>query len=234
MIVVAAALFLFFLGSGDGPPYVSNSRGDMGAGVLYDTLQRLGFNVGRSRQPLTTRSNLQDAYIIIEPRSPWISEEMARHILEWVYAGGRLIYLQNSRTHFEGLLAGTGQDVYGLRLFGHGLGYVLTGSSYPLTNRALAEDSTGGHGVFVTLAGWDARRVRFADYYHGFSAEPTLIGRLPFVVQIFLAQAVIFALVLIWFLGKRFGAAITYHEAVEREENEHLKAIARLIYRRTK
>ena len=230
VIVLAAALLLMFVGGGDGPPFVSNSRGNMGAGVLYDTLQRLGFNVGRSVRPLTTRTDIFDTYIIIEPRSPWISEEMAKNILEWVYAGGRLIYLQNNRFLFEQLLGGGSRYVYGFSLFAHGRGEVLTGSSYPITNRNLADNSAGGHGIFVTLTGWNVERVRFADYYHGFHAETTLVGNLPLVVQLFLIQSAIFAAALIWHLGKRFGAVVPYYRIIEREENEYLRSLARLYY----
>ena len=229
VIVIAASVFLLVMGGNDGPPYVSTSRGDWGASVLYDTLNKLGFNVSRSQRPLTARTSLADVYIILSPRSPFVNDEMASVMLEWVYRGGRLIYLDNFPT-FERLLEGVGEQVLGFTLFRHGQGEVLTGFARYVANVSLVENSESGHGVFLTLSGWNPDRVRFADYYHGFHAGTTLVGNLPFVVQLFLIQSVIFALALIWYLGKRFGAVMPYHNIIEREENEYLRSLARLYY----
>ena len=230
IIILAAATFLLVMGGNDGPPYVSNSRGDLGASVLYDTLNALGFNVGRSQRPLTTRTSLDDAYIIIRPRSPRVNEEMAEVMLEWVYMGGRLIFLNSYPLMMDRLIDGPGENVHGFTLYRHGQGEVLTGSASSVLNINLAERSQSGHGVFLTLYGWDPQRVRFADYYHGLHAGTTLVGRLPLVVQLFLLQSVIFAIILIWYLGKRFGAVVPYYEIIEREENEYLRSLARLYY----
>ena len=235
IILVAASLFMYFLGSGDGPPYVSNSRGNMGSAVLYDTLSRLGFNVGRSQRPLTARTSTSDVYIIIEPRSPWVTRDMAEVMLDWVYMGGRLIFLQNTlKTHIDCILEcgleRVGEDMSGFTLFIHGQGEVLTGQSRTITNINLANNSAAGHVVFTVLTQWDADRVRFADYYHGFHAETTLVGSLPFVIQLFLLQILIFSFAVIWHLGKRFGAAVPYYTVIEREENEYLRSLARLYF----
>ena len=229
VIILAASGFILVMGGNDGPPYVSSSRGDWGASVLYDTLGQLGFNVGRSQRPLTMRTSLGDAYIILSPRSPFVSEEMAGVMLDWVYMGGRLIYLDNFPT-FERMIRGVGEQVYGFRLFRHGQGEVLTGSARYVTNRSLATNSSLGHGVFLTLDRWEADRVRFADYYHGFHAGRTMVGNLPFIVQLFIIQSVIFAIALIWYLGKRFGSVVPYYKIIEREENEYLRSLARLFY----
>ena len=229
VIALAAAIFLLIMGQNDGPPYVSSSRGDWGVSVLYDTLGLLGFNVGRSQRPLTTRTSLGDAYIILRPRSPFVNDEMAAVMLEWVYMGGRLVYLDNVPT-FEWLLGWEGENVYGFTLFRHGQGEVLTGFAEYVANISLAESSESGHGVFITLYRWDADRVRFADYYHGFHAGTTLVGNLPMVVQLFLMQSVIFAVAVVWYLGKRFGAVVPYYKTVEREENEYLRSLARLYF----
>ena len=232
ILVVAAVTFLSLMGGNDGPPYLSNSRGDRGASVLYDTLSLLEFNVGRSRRPLTTRTSLNDAYIILSPRSPFVDEAMAREMLEWVYMGGRLIFLDSIPT-ISNLLYGEGEQVYEFMLHRHGLGEVLTGRSFYVLNETLASKEplfNGGYAVFSTLTGWNPERVRFADYYHGLHAGTTLVGSLPLVVQLVLIQSVIFALALIWYLGKRFGSVIPYYEIIEREENEYLRSLARLYF----
>ena len=232
VIVIAASIFLLVMGQNDGPPYVSNSRGDWGVSVLYDTLGLLGFNVGRSQSPLTTRSNTGDAYIIISPRSPRVNEEMASAMLEWVYMGGRLIFLSSypilDRLLFQ--LDVPRDEILGYALYRYGQGEVLTGSARPVLNINLADSSQSGHGIFLTLERWNPQRVRFADYYHGFHAGTTLVGSLPLVVQLFLLQAVIFAVALIWYLGKRFGAVVPYFQIIEREENEYLRSLARLYF----
>ena len=231
-IIIAAAVFLLVMGRNDGPAYVSNSRGDLGASVLYDTLGQLGFNVGRSRNPLSTRTSTDDAYIILSPRSPRVNEEMASAMLEWVYMGGRLIYLNSYPIFFLLLyeLAGSGEYIHGYSLYRHGQGEVLVGTARSVVNINLAENSQAGHGIFVTLYRWDPNRVRFADYYHGFQAGTTLVGSLPLVVQLFLIQSVIFAIAVIWYLGKRFGAVVPYYKIIEREENEYLRSLARLYF----
>ena len=231
-IVLAAAMFLLVMGGNDGPPYVSNSRGDRGASVLYDTLGLLGFNVGRSQSPLTMRTSLGDAYIILRPRSPRVNEEMAEVMLEWVYMGGRLIFL-SSYPIFDRLLNqldAPRDDVLGYALYRHGQGEVLTGSASSVLNINLAGGSQSGHGIFLTLDRWSPERVRFADYYHGFHAGTTLVGNLPLVVQLFLLQSAIFAVAIIWYLGKRFVSVVPYYKIIEREENEYLRSLARLFY----
>ena len=146
--------------------------------------------------------------------------------------GGRLIYLDSLPT-LTNLLDGESEQVFEFRLHRHGQGEVLTGRSWYVLNAPLAKKNplhNGGNGVFLTLYGWDPERVRFADYYHGFHAETTLVGSLPLVVQLFLLQTVIFAVALIWYLGKRFGSVIPYYEIIEREENEYLRSLARLYF----
>ena len=229
VIIISAAVFLLNMGQNDGPFFVSSSRGDWGTNVLYDTLNLLNFNVGRSQRPLTTRTSLGDAYIILSPRSPFVSEEMAEVMIEWVYLGGRLIFL-DSFPYLERFVDGIGEDVLGFRLFRHGQGELLTGRARHVANISLAENSALGHGVFLTLYRWNPDRVRFGDYYHGFHAGTTLVGNLPLVVQLFLMQSVIFAAAIIWYLGKRFGAVVPYYDIIERDENEYLRSLARLFF----
>jgi len=46
--------------------------------------------------------------------------------------------------------------------------------------------------------------------------------------QLFTYQLAIIAALIIWRLGKRFGEPIPFYEEIEREENEHIKALANL------
>ena len=232
-IVLIAAVFLFFLGRGDGPAYLSTSRGDFGASVLYDTLRHMGFPVGASHRPLTARTDLGDAYLIIAPRSPHVTMEMAEAMLEWVYGGGRLIFLDGgvSGRIMDSILTGPGDVREGFILYRHGSGEVLRGGARQVSNRSLANDPGPGRVIYETISDWDAERVRFGDFYHGAHAPETMLGGLPFIVQLVLLQLSFAAAAAIWHLGKRFGKPIPLYEEAEREENEYLRALARLYYK---
>ena len=78
------------------------------------------------------------------------------------------------------------------------------------------------------LDAWQADRIWFAEYYHGYRTRETLVTQLPDVVKYATAQLVLITFVMVGWLGKRFGKPVPYYEEIEREENEHIKALAKL------
>jgi len=228
ILVVLAIGIAYFFDTGDGTPYTSSSTGELGASLLYDTLRHMGYGVRVSYRPLTTEISANDVFIIIQPRTPQVCHCMAEEMREWVRGGGRLIYLCNKDTHFTPY----GHDIGDFRLNRLGKGEIISGRATPVTNRSLMDDYTAGEAIQTTLKRWNAEReignIFFAEYYHGFRTPETFVGRLPLVIRLLLAQMIILAIISVWYLGKRFGNPVPYYEEVEREENEYVRALAKL------
>jgi hypothetical protein len=194
----------------------------------------MDYPVRVSYRPLTRETRTDVVYIIIQPQSPRITEQIAKDMLEWVENGGRLIFLCNSFPFgiFDELLEMRGNHSGSLRVYRHGRGELITGRAREITNAELMENHATGEMIQTTLSRWNSERrvenIFFAEYYHGIHIPETMVARLPLVIRLILAQIVILAIILVWHLGKRFGNAIPYYEEVEREENEYVRALARL------
>ncbi|MCL2841498.1 MAG: DUF4350 domain-containing protein [Defluviitaleaceae bacterium] len=228
LIVVAAILVMLFLGRGDGAAYTVGNTADDGVSLLFDTLQHMNYPVSIERNPLDTRASTNDVFLIIQPAIP-LTNAMLTEMLEWVERGGRLIFLQNwPVTDIEHLIDTPWQSIGGFRLYQLGYGEVLTGGSFSLTNQPLMNNPESGRLIHATLYRWNADRIIFAEYYHGFYLEPNFIGSLPLIIRLLLLQILFASIMLVWHLGKRFGKPMPYYEAVEREENEYVRALARL------
>jgi len=235
-IVLAAAVILSIFGSNDdGAAYVSSSRGVGGTSLLFDTLEHMGYPVAVSNRPLNSRTNTSHVYIIIQPYAPPVNIAMAEEMLSWVEEGGRLIFLQNqSTTIIDYVLDTAGFRVGNLVLYQLGRGEVITGRAFDVTNSSMMVDASTGSMIEEALARWNPDRILFAEYYHGFHATENFIGGLPPIVRLILLQMVLTAAALILHLGKRFGKPITLYEETEREENEYLRALARLYHKSEK
>jgi len=249
LFVVAVALIMVFaereFGQGAGGAFLASSRDEQGVSLLFDTLRHMGYPVSVSNRPVGWRGfsgfYTGDVFIVIQPNSPPVDEARAREMIEWVWRGGRLIFLQNApvgRTIIDEALRAEGffhsWDFRGdgnMVLYHVGHGEVLTGRAFEVLNCHLMDDPAHGRIIEDTLARWDADRIFFAEYYHGFHASDNFIGSLPLIVRLVLFQMGLAAVVLVWHLGKRFGRPIPYYEETEREENEYVRALARLIWR---
>jgi len=231
IIILGAAIFLVLqTDSGDGPPYSPFLTDEPGTSLLFDTLQHMGYPVRMGYAPLTPSRSTEHVHIIIQPFNPPVSNEMAAEILEWVYNGGRLIFLHNNlHNELNRLLPNTPtRTMYGLGYHHHGTGVVITGRAHPVTNRPLIESAAPGAAVHNILSEWNADRIYFIVYYHGFHPPETMFSSLPLVIRLLLIQFGLAVLMLLWHVGKRFGRAIPAFEETEREENEQVRAVARL------
>jgi hypothetical protein len=230
LIIVAAVVIVFTNGNNNGPPYAPSSTSEMGISLFYDTLRQLDYPVRVGYAPLTRDSNTEHAYILVQPTNPMITTELAEEMLEWVRRGGRLVFLFNSGpTAVDRLLAGTRpQQINGFNYYRVGLGSVVTGQSYRITNLRLISDAEPAVQLHGILSRWDAERIVFSAYYHGMHPTETLFSRLPLVIRLVIIQLGIAVLLLLWHLGKRFGKPVPAYEETEREEHEHVRALARL------
>jgi len=230
IILGAAIFFVLQTDNGDGPPYSPFLTDGPGTSLLFDTLRHMGYPVRMGYEPLTRTRNTNHVHVIIQPFNPPVNNEMALEILEWVYNGGRLIFLHNNlQNEFNRLLPNSAtRTVYGLDYHQHGAGVVITGRTHPITNRQLLDDATPGTVIRNVISEWDADRIYFVVYYHGYHPPETIFSSLPLAIRLILIQLGIALLMLLWHVGKRFGRAIPAYEETEREENEQVRAMARL------
>ena len=229
IILLAALVIFFFDDSGDGPPYSAFSTDENGTSLLFDTLRRMNYPVRISYSPLTTNTNIDYVYVIIQPFAPSVNRARAEEILEWVQQGGRLIFLENSApTILDSMIPYTADVMGNLRHYRVGRGEIITGNAYHVANYHLMNSPTTGEIIQANLSRWNADRIWFAEYYHGLHATETFVGGLPLIVRLLLAQMMLVAIVAVWHLGKRFGKPVPYYREVERDENEYVHALARL------
>ena len=96
IIFLALAVIYVFSENSNGIRFTTSNFERDGVSLFYDTLETIGHPVGVSRSPLSLRTNMDHAYIIIQPIHPPMTFAHGEEILEWVENGGRLIFLHNS------------------------------------------------------------------------------------------------------------------------------------------
>jgi len=231
IIVIIAAVVLYVFSSDDsGPEFRASTTGERGVSLLYDTLQYMGYPVGVSRNRVDMRTNINHAYIIIQPSYPlFFDEDIVNEKLEWIRMGGRLIFLQNqNNTAFDIALSNYATNFGSLRLYELGEGMLVTGRANDITNLNLMEEPNTGAILQIIIDIWGADRIMFGEYYHGPRPTDPLFNRMPIIVRLVFVQLALVAVMLVWYLGKRFGNPVVYYEEHEREENEHIHALTRL------
>ena len=229
LCIIVSSIMYFTRDSSDTRPYTAFSTGELGTALFYDSLNLMGYPVRIGRRALTTNTNINDIYIIIEPTKPIVNTEMAKEMLEWVQMGGRLIFMQNahSMSNFESLLFG-GQSKGNITIYNIGLGEVVTIRTRYIQNRGLFDDPSGAVHILSILDEWDGN-IFFAEYYHGYGIEETFFTQLPLVVRLSVIHLFIIAIAIILCVGKRFGKAVPVYQEIERTENEQVKALATLL-----
>jgi hypothetical protein len=239
LFIILSVLVMYLFGSrtNSAPDFSSFSADTHGAGLFFDTLRHMGYPVGVGYRPLTERSDTNHVYIIIQPYDPVVSAEMAREMLEWVQAGGFLIFLHNSGpTIVERMLPPTIREQRSgdFTRYRYGSGQFVAGPAHVVTNRRLLHDPSPAAQLQGILEEWDAGRIWFTAYYHGIRPSETFFSSLPLVVRLVCIQSAVTVLLLLWHLGKRFGKPIPAYTETEREENEQVRALARLFFKTNK
>ncbi|MDR1560029.1 MAG: DUF4350 domain-containing protein [Clostridiales bacterium] len=238
-ICLPLAVFLFAANSqnSDGQSYTSFSTGTDGASLLYDSLKAMGYPVSHGYSLPDPDLSILDIHVFVEPNYYYFATTDLDGVLAWVFKGGRMIYLDSSSFSYidEELYYRLGDPdavSRGYTLYSYGLGEIISGSSDPLLNQALIDDSAPGADFTALLDRWRTSPViRFNESIHGFTDSGNAWYRTPEILKMLTYQIAVVAILILWRLGKRFGRPLPYFEEIEREENEHVKALAN-IYRR--
>lgn len=229
IVILAAVVLHVFSDDYEGPAFVSSTTGERGASLLYDTLRHMGYPARVSRRPLNAFTDTNNAYILIQPNEVHFSQTKAEEMLAWVNSGGRLIFLHNNPfTLFDMLIDSRGTRFGSLMIHELGQGMFIRGSANDIININMMDNADTGVRIHAILSNWSADRIIFAEYYHGTQTAETFFNRLPVIIRLVFVQLVLLAIIIVWHLGKRFGNPIVYYEEQEREENEHVHALARL------
>ena len=204
-----------------------------GAGLLYDTLKAMGYPVSRSYGLLDISVSIYDVYVLIEPNYSYFNVEDINNALDWVFKGGRLIYLESSLFSMADnvmlyRIDNPGYTLGGYKLYSYGLGEIIRGEAKPLLNQSLIEDSAPGNEFAMLLGRWNVSHISFSESIHGFINTGNAWYRMPELLKLLVYQLFIITALVIWRLGKRFGQPVPYYEEIEREENEHIKALANI------
>jgi len=226
IVILGIVVLHFFNNDTQGDSFTATNTGVHGASLFFDTLQHMGYPVSITRRPLTTDTNTTHLYVIIQPAFP-PSSYQTEEILEWVQHGGTLIFLQNSSA-FRNLLPGEGTRVGDIMIHELGQGVVVTSTANQITNNNLMNTADIGIQLHAIISHSNPSRIIFAEYYHTAPAGDNLFSRLPLIVRLVFIQLGLTSLIAIWYLGKRFGNPVPYHDEIEREENEHVHAVTRL------
>ena len=249
LIIIVAVILIVSLGdSGSDTTYSATNFGPHGVSLLYDTLQHIGHPVRTSRTPIDEYTPFNDIYIVIRTNlgNPHIHRNAVYAILDWVQAGGRLIYLEDNTTR-----AGTVMDnvlQYQLPYFSLGgyfrhyrvgMGEIVTGRAQDVANERLMYEPLAGEIIHSTLIRWGgAEHIVFAQYYNyhiqATDAEKTFFETLPLIIQLVIFQLIIATFTTVCYVGRRFGKPIPMYEEIEREENEFVRAQARLYWKTRK
>jgi len=229
IVAIAAVVLFVFNANSDGPIHSAITTGERGVSLLYDTLRHMGYPARISRRPLTASTNTNYVYIIIQPVSPPFDDTKMQALFDWAYAGGRLVFLHNSFFNFMGQLSPEySTQVGNLTVHSIGSGEIVVGRAQHITNLNMMNDHETGTALHSILSRWGAERIFFAEYYHGLHNPGNFFTNLPLIVRLVFVQLILVSIIVVWHIGKRFGNAIPYYQEVEREENEHVRALARL------
>jgi len=228
IVIIAAIVLHSFSSDYEGRPFAAATTGERGASLLYDTLRHMGYPVRVSRRPLTAQTDTNHVYVLIQPIHSLFTQDKSEALLDWVYSGGKLIWLCNCPNDNFVTRLTSGTSFGNLTIFEHGQGVFVNGRSNDITNINMINDHDTGARIHVIISNWDAGRIVFAEYYHNPPASETFFNRLPAIVRLIIVQLGLVSVILVWYLGKRFGNPIAYYEEHEREENEHVHALTRL------
>ena len=227
VIILITAIVLHFSGqiSNDGI-YIASSTGEHGVSLFFDTLQHMGYPVEISRRPVNINSDKNHVNIIIQPQ--YFNASHINDLLEWVRHGGRLIFMSNTPIISEAIISYIGTRFGSLIIYEIGNGILVTGNSLEIINQYLMHSYSTGTLLHSIINHWDADIIFFAEYYHGPRSTQNLFARLPLIIRLIFMQLALVGIMIVWYVGKRFGNAIPYYEEHEREENEHVFALTRL------
>jgi len=209
------------------PNYTIFNYRQTGTSLLFDTLNEMGYSVLPEYEMINENSEIYTPRIVIMPNPNYY---LGTDVLaEYVYNGGRVIYLPNRPDVMTYHISTKGANVIYEKdefiLFEYGLGEILVGPQM-VTNEILLTNKTAGYYIADTLDYWQARNVLINEAVHGYLSEPDFWSAIPVYIKNAIYQFLIMAALIVLYLGKRFGRAVPYYEEIERGENEYLIALA--------
>ena len=233
LVVVAAALLIFIFDRedpGEGAPFLTASTNTRGASLFYDTLAHMGYHVNTIRRPITMNTNTDYVHVIIQPIHFY--QQDGEYLIQWVETGGQLVFLHNGMGNaLSRQIPGTAVERNGLRFYQVGEGTIVTGRANDITNRTLVNNPQHGTQLHQAITSMNPTSIVFVEYYHHPRASENFFNTLPLIVRIIFVQLALVAALGVWHMGKRFGNPVAYYGAHEREENEHVHALARLYWK---
>ena len=228
IVIIAAIVLHVFNGNHDGDSFAVNTTGERGASLLYDTLRHMGYPARVSRRPINMGA-ANHMYILIQPHLSHFDDAKLEAVFDWINSGGQLIFLHNNpMTVFDAAIPARGAAFGSLTVYEIGQGILVRGRADQLLNINLMDEADPGVRIEAVLRSQNAQRVVFAEYYQTPLAADTFFNSLPPIIRLIMVQLGLLAAIVIWYVGKRFGNPIPYYQEQEREENEHVHALARL------
>jgi hypothetical protein len=193
----------------------------------------MGYKVDRGFEFVTPELDTRQTQLFIQP-STWFDYHEHEEIMSWVESGGRLVVLEaGGYTQFDYLFDGFYfADVANEYYYGYyyGLGMIVTGDSELITNAALMNNPSPGAALANILGQSGRGRIVFNEAIHGYINKNSTWQNVPYPLKAVIFQTAILSFYIVWHYGRRFGKPIPYHEEIEREENEHAKALANLYH----
>ncbi len=229
VLAIIYILILVFISGKQGqnqPDYTIYSTNKAGASLFYDTLRDLGYDVATSFSKIDEETSMNDLQVVVGVDHSFCSEEDFDLLMQWVYAGGSLLYFQEDDTYDMTKYINANARLEKNNPIPYGEGTIYLGKVQDVLNENFMNDQHAGYEMMQAVDIHTFDKMIFNEYYHGLQYNKSLWEKLPFDFKIVVVQLLIVAIVLIWHLGKRFGKPIPYYEEVEREENEYLLALA--------
>ena len=232
IIAVAAAITIYILSAPDNVVNRSWSVQNTwrnGSSLLFDTLEHMGYNVALSHRPIRASSDTDYVHVVIRPS--YFCDETAKYVLDWVYQGGNLVFIHSVPNYIYdlfGILTGTAPTIHQ-----YGQGHVITARPNDFLNYVLMDSHLPGTNLHHLISSLTFNGIIFVEYYNlpRVGGNENFYNSLPLVIRIIFIFIVLASILAVWHFGKRFGNPIQYYEEYERDENEHVHALAKLYWK---
>ena len=237
-LLVVCAIFVLVLTSSEqgrnGDRYTVSSTREDGLSLFYDTLDYMGYNVSISYEFVKTDTSIDNIQVLTNP--VYFNEEIVDDLADWIERGGILVLNYRSGNFAYELfkridipiLWGV-DDVYEYKF---GMGRVLLVEKIDILRNSNimenAESKFVAMEIIDFIDSYSHDKIIFNKSYQGFYVERNFFNLLPMGFRIGVYHIAVVLVVLVIFLGKRFGKAIPYYEEIERDENEYIHALSSL------
>lgn len=210
---------------GQGNNYTVAGKGESGYSIIFETLNKIGFNSSYGDKPLK-EADPAFLQVVVEASDSLRNDE---EVKEWVKAGGSLLLL-TANSNYD-LPYGTLKIKKNneLKVYGFDKGTIIISNARSLTNKSLSEDTSSAYSIAELLSIMRYKNIFFNEHYiHSIARKLSLWADIPYGIKLGLYQCLLFLILIIFYKGRRFGRTVPYHEEVERVENEYVFSAASL------